>query len=78
VGYGTAGLALVGGIVPERLGPDHFRARAVDLHFGGVLSFDITRRNVVIQLSRGVCGNTVVRFLNNLRFHVNADAADPA
>jgi hypothetical protein len=58
----------------EKVAPDHFRARAVDLHFGGVLSFDITPRNVVIQLPRGVCGNTIARFLSNLLMHVNSDA----
>ncbi|HEY1691706.1 MAG TPA: hypothetical protein VGG39_06075 [Polyangiaceae bacterium] len=60
--------------LPTRVSDGHFRARAVDLHVGGVLTFDITQENVVIQLPRGVCGNTVVRFLNNLQFHVNADA----
>lgn len=60
--------------LPERLADGHYRARAVDLHVGGVLTFDITRRYVTIQLPRGMCGNTVVRFLNHLRFHVNADA----
>ena len=60
--------------LPERLADGHYRARAVDLHVGGVLTFDITRKYVAIQLPRGVCGNTVVRFINHLRFHVNADA----
>ena len=60
--------------LPTRVCDGHFRARAVDLHVGGVLTFDITPEHVVIQLPRGVCGNTVVRFLNNLQFHVNADA----
>jgi hypothetical protein len=60
--------------LPERLSDDRYRARAVDLHVGGVLTFDISRKHVVIQLPRGVCGNTVVRFLNNLHFHVNSDA----
>jgi len=60
--------------IPTRVRDGHYRARAVDLHVGGVLTFDITREHVVIQLPRGVCGNTVVRFLNNLQFHVNADA----
>ncbi len=60
--------------LPERIADSHYRARAVDLHVGGVLTFDITRKYVAIQLPRGVCGNTVVRFINHLRFHVNADA----
>jgi hypothetical protein len=64
--------------LPERINDGRFHARAVDLHVGGVLTFDITRKHVVIQLPRGVCGNTVVRFLNNLRFHVNSDAAAAA
>ena len=64
--------------LPERVNAGHYRARAVDLHFGGVLSFDITPQNVVIQLPRRVCGNTVVRFMNNLRFHVNSDAIVPS
>jgi hypothetical protein len=60
--------------LPERVAEGHYRARAVDLHVGGVIVFDITRKYVAIQLPRSVCGNTVVRFLNNLRFHVNSDA----
>jgi hypothetical protein len=60
--------------LPTRLRDGHYRARAVDLHVGGVLTFDITPEHVVIQLPCGTCGNTVVRFLNNLQFHVNADA----
>ena len=62
--------------LPERVHHHRYRVRAVDLHVGGVLSFDITPEHVVIQLPRGVCGNTVVRFLNNLRFHVNSDAVE--
>jgi hypothetical protein len=63
--------------MPERVSQRHYRVRAVDLNVGGVLSFDVTPNHVVIQLPRGVCGNTVVRFLNNLRFHVNSDTAEP-
>jgi hypothetical protein len=64
--------------LPEQVAADHYRVHAVDLHFGGVLVFDITRRTITVQLPRGVCGNTVVRFLSSLRFHVNSDTADPA
>lgn len=60
--------------LPTRLAEDHYRARAVDLHFGGVIDFDITRDWITIQLGPEVCGNTVVRFLSNLRFHVSSDA----
>lgn len=63
--------------LPEEVSERHFRAQAVDLHFGGVLAFDITPERVVIQLPRGVCGNTVVRFLSSLRRHVNSDARGP-
>jgi hypothetical protein len=60
--------------IPERLTETHYRARAADLHVGGVLTFDITPSAIYVQLPRGVCGNTVVRFLSSLRYHVNADA----
>jgi len=60
--------------LPQRVGPDHYRARAVDLHVGRTLTFDITRRHIIIRLPRGTCGNTIVRFLGSLHYHVNADA----
>jgi len=59
--------------LPEKVADDHYRARAVDLHVGQTLTVDVTRQNVVIQLPRGTCGNTVVRFLAALQFHVNSD-----
>lgn len=59
--------------VPERVREGHYRARAVDLHVGGTLTFDIHPRGVVIRLPPGTCGNTVVRFLGGLQYHVNAD-----
>jgi len=62
--------------IPQKVGPDHFRARAVDLHVGAMLTFDITPKHVVIQLPRGACGNTIVRFLSALQYHLNSDVAD--
>jgi hypothetical protein len=59
--------------LPERIGENHYRARAVDLHVGSTLTFDITDRHIVIQLRGGICGNTIVRFLGGLHYHVNAD-----
>ena len=60
--------------LPERLSSIHYRARAVDLHVGSTLTFDVTPEHVVIQLPQGTCGNTILRFLANLQYHVNADA----
>lgn len=60
--------------LPEKLADDHFRVRAVDLHVGSTLTFDITRDHVVVILPRGTCGNTIVRFLGSLQYHVDADA----
>jgi hypothetical protein len=59
--------------VPERIAENHYRARAVDLHVGSTLTFDITDKHIVIQLRGGTCGNTVVRFLGGLHYHVNSD-----
>lgn len=59
--------------LPERMSADHYRAHAVDLHVGNTLSFDITREHIVITLPRGTCGNTVVRFLASLSYHVDSD-----
>jgi hypothetical protein len=59
--------------LPERVRQGHYRAHAVDLHVGGLLTFDITRDHIVIQLPRGTCGNTVVRFLGLVHYHVNSD-----
>ncbi|TMQ05337.1 MAG: hypothetical protein E6J91_40855 [Deltaproteobacteria bacterium] len=39
--------------VPERIAGNHFRARAVDLHVGSTLTFDITDKHIVIQLRAG-------------------------
>ena len=60
--------------LPEKLGDDRFRVRAVDLHVGSTLTFDISRDHVVVILPRGTCGNTIVRFLGGLHYHVDADA----
>ena len=59
--------------VPERIAENHYRARAVDLHVGSTLTFDITDKHIVIQLRGGTCGNTIVRFLGGLHYHVNSD-----
>jgi len=59
--------------VPERISDKHYRARAVDLHVGSTLTFDITDKHIVIQLRGGTCGNTIVRFLGGLHYHVNSD-----
>lgn len=63
--------------MPERLAEGRFRVRAVDLHVGQVLTFDIGPNAIVIQLPKGVCGNTVVRFLASLRYHVNSSIQAP-
>lgn len=60
--------------VPERIAEGHYRARAVDLHVGETLSFEITPRHVTLLLPKGTCGNTVVRFLGSLHYHVNSEA----
>ncbi len=59
--------------LPEKVADEHYRARAVDLHVGQTLTIDITRRHIVIQLPKGTCGNTVIRLLAALQFHVNSD-----
>ncbi|HEV3191517.1 MAG TPA: hypothetical protein VGY54_13505 [Polyangiaceae bacterium] len=41
--------------LPERINDDRFHARAVNLHVGGVLTFDITRKHVVTRMASGTC-----------------------
>lgn len=59
--------------VPQPVSSCHYRVRAVDLHVGDTLTFDITPKHIVVQLPKGACGNTVVRFLGSLQYHVNSD-----
>ena len=42
---------------------------AVDLHDGSVINFEITPEAMRIYLSRGSCGNTVMRLLANMQIH---------
>lgn len=60
--------------VPEKVGPKRYRTHAVDLHVGQTLTFDVTPTSVVIQLPRGTCGNTVVRFIAGLQYHLDSEA----
>ena len=59
--------------VPQLVSEKHYRIRSVDLHVGDTLTFDITPEHIVVQLPKGACGNTVVRFLGSLQYHVNSD-----
>ena len=59
--------------LPEKIGKDRYRAYAVDLHVGNTLTFEVGRDRIVILLPRGTCGNTVIRFLSSLSYHVDSD-----
>jgi len=59
--------------LPEKVADSHYRARAVDLHVGQTFTVDVTPSYVTIHLPRGTCGNTVIRFLAALQFHVNSE-----
>jgi len=63
--------------LPELVAPRRYRARAVDLHIGKTLTFDITPDHILLQLPRGTCGNTVLRFIAGLQYHLNSDAGEP-
>lgn len=60
--------------LPELVAPKRYRARAVDLHVGKTLTFEIAPDHILLQLPRGTCGNTVVRFIAGLQYHLNSDA----
>lgn len=52
---------------PQWLSDDFARVRAVDLHVGRQMSFEITPRYMRIYLTKGCCGNSLARIVSQLQ-----------
>lgn len=57
---------------PIRISNDFIRVRAVDLHVGDTIDFEVSRSFIRIYVPIGTCGNTVMRFFTNLQHHFDA------
>ena len=57
---------------PRWLGEDFARVRAVDLHVGRQLSFEVTSRYMRIYLPEGSCGNSLARIVSLLQRHLDS------
>ena len=58
--------------VPRLVNDSFAEAEVVDLHVGQQLRMDITPEWMRVYLSKGVCGNTVVRLVTNLQRRYDA------
>ena len=58
--------------VPVRLGKNFYRVRAVDLHIGSPVQFEISREFIRVYLPAGSCGNSIIRLYTNLQHHYDA------
>lgn len=58
--------------VPLRVSDQLYSVRAVDLHVGDPINFEIGQDWIRIYLPEGSCGNTVLRVFTNLQHHYDA------
>lgn len=58
--------------VPVKVAPDFFRVRAVDLHVGNKLHFEIADEFIRVYLPAQTCGNSIFRFYTNLQHFYDA------
>ena len=58
--------------VPVQVAKDFYRIRAVDLHVGSEVTFEVAPDWMRVYLPQGSCGNTVVRIFTNLQHHYDA------
>lgn len=58
--------------VPVPFGANSFRVRAVDLHVGCRLQFELTPEFIRVYLPKGGCGNTILRLYTNLQHHYDS------
>ena len=58
--------------VPVPLGSDYYRVRAVDLHVGTPIDFEVAPEFVRVYLPAGSCGNSVMRMYTNLQHHYDS------
>lgn len=58
--------------VPVKVSASLYRVRAVDLHVGSPIDFEISPDFIRIFLSLGSCGNTILRLYTNLQHHYDS------
>jgi hypothetical protein len=58
--------------VPVRVGENRFNVKAVDLHSGWSLSFELNPEMIRAYLPQGSCGNSILRFYTNLQHRHDA------
>lgn len=59
--------------LPEQIGPEAFRVRAIDTEVGRAATFTITREGVFVELGLKAPASVLVRFVSSLQYHINAD-----
>lgn len=60
--------------VPERISDKLYSVRAVDLHVGSMVRFEVTDGFLRAYMSKDACGNTVARLFANIQRHVDSEA----
>jgi cation transport regulator ChaC len=58
--------------VPVKLAEDYYRVKAVDLHVGNSVDFEISREFIRVYLPSGACGNTIARLYTNFQHYYDA------
>jgi hypothetical protein len=58
--------------VPVEVGPKAFRVRAVDLHVGETVDFEVFPEVIRVYLPSGGCGNSIIRYYTNLQHTFDA------
>ena len=53
----------------------YFRILAIDLHTGNPIDFEIANDMMRVYLSKGNCGNTILRLFTNLQIHYDSKTA---
>ena len=58
--------------VPVELAEGYYRVRAVDLHVGSLVDFEINPEFIRVYLPSGACGNTIARLYTNFQHYYDA------
>lgn len=58
--------------VPLRTSTRFVRVRALDLHVGGPIDFEVASDTIRVFLPHGTCANTIMRFYTNLQHHFDS------
>ncbi len=64
--------------LPEQVGQDSYRVRAVDLDVGRSAVFEVDRQGVSVELGPRTPASVAVRFVSALQYHVNAETRSDA